>query len=67
MACHETKFCPRCQQPFECKLGNISECHCSSVFLTPENRRLMGELYTDCLCAACLKELAGLPLSDQPE
>jgi hypothetical protein len=55
MCLHETKVCGRCQSPFECKVGNISQCHCSGVRLTDEERAYLSAHYTGCLCAPCLQ------------
>ncbi|RYY54062.1 MAG: hypothetical protein EOO09_15765 [Chitinophagaceae bacterium] len=57
MACHETKYCPRCKSPFECKVGSISECQCNVVKLDEAQRREIAANYSDCLCASCLVEL----------
>lgn len=54
---HENKPCPRCNQTFECKVGNIAECQCSSVTLSYEERVFIEGKYTDCLCAECLQTL----------
>ncbi|MCC9135741.1 cysteine-rich CWC family protein [Pontibacter silvestris] len=54
---HESKICPRCSQPFECKVGSILICQCSSVRLNDEERYHLSKLYTDCLCASCIKEV----------
>ncbi len=54
---HEDKTCPRCQQPFECKVGSILLCQCSSVSLSEAERAFLGKHYTDCLCTGCIKEL----------
>ena len=51
---HENKPCPRCGQLFECKVGDVSNCHCSSITLTVEERAFIEEKYTDCLCQTCL-------------
>ncbi|MFT2009759.1 cysteine-rich CWC family protein [Pontibacter sp. 13R65] len=54
---HEDKTCPRCQQPFECKVGSILLCQCSTVRLTEAERQYLNTRYSDCLCATCMKEL----------
>lgn len=54
---HEKKHCPRCQGGFECKVGSIQLCQCSTVRLTQEERDYISTRYADCLCAACLKEM----------
>lgn len=51
---HEKKACPRCSIYFECKVGSILLCQCSSVSLTEEESDFMREQYTDCLCADCM-------------
>lgn len=55
MCLHETKVCGRCQSPFECKVGNITQCHCSNIRLTDEERTHLTSHYTDCLCGPCLQ------------
>jgi hypothetical protein len=57
MPLHENKTCPRCQQPFECKVGDISHCQCSGLVLTPEEKIFLEARYNDCLCINCLREL----------
>ena len=54
MCTHETKFCPRCKTPFECKVGSILLCQCSTVKLTEEEKDFIGAAYSDCLCASCM-------------
>ncbi|WP_084490307.1 cysteine-rich CWC family protein [Niabella ginsenosidivorans] len=57
MCKHEQKYCPRCEQPFECKVGSILLCQCSSVILTDAERDFITGLYEDCLCARCLADM----------
>ena len=57
MPFHETKACPRCSAPFQCKVGAISHCDCSSVTLTLEEQAFIEGKYNDCLCLNCLKDL----------
>ncbi|OJJ19914.1 hypothetical protein BKI52_15665 [marine bacterium AO1-C] len=54
---HEDKHCPRCQTLFECKVGSINLCQCTTVTLTPEERAYIAKLYDDCLCANCMRAL----------
>jgi hypothetical protein len=54
MCLHETKSCGRCNSSFECKVGNIAQCHCSGITLTGEERQFIAGHYTDCLCGDCL-------------
>ncbi|MAC04070.1 MAG: hypothetical protein CL671_05660 [Balneola sp.] len=49
--------CPRCKKGFECKANSISECQCSTVTLTEENRAFISNKFEDCLCVECLKEI----------
>jgi Cysteine-rich CWC len=62
MCQHETKNCPRCDIPFECKPGNITHCQCYSIVFNPEEKAFIEQRYNDCLCKACL-----LQLKDQVE
>lgn len=54
---HETKSCPRCQTPFECKSGSIDLCQCRRVSLTDDVHKFINDAFADCLCASCLGEL----------
>lgn len=54
---HEPKICPRCAQLFECKVGDIANCQCSSIALTLAERSFIEDRNTDCLCSNCLKDL----------
>ncbi len=57
MCKHETKSCPRCKQPFECKPGNITQCQCYGITLTGEQKIYIEQRYSDCLCRNCLEYL----------
>lgn len=57
MPLHEEKACPRCQQSFQCKVGDIANCQCSRLQLTHEERVHIEQKYNDCLCIRCLHEL----------
>jgi hypothetical protein len=54
MCQHETKHCGRCNTPFECKVGNISQCQCSGIQLTDDAKTFISANYSDCLCRNCL-------------
>ncbi|MGG9971105.1 cysteine-rich CWC family protein [Ferruginibacter sp. SUN002] len=54
MCQHEKKICPKCNISFECKVGNISQCQCTAVVLSVEERNYIQSVYSDCLCANCL-------------
>lgn len=54
---HEDKYCPRCSQLFECKVGNIVQCHCYGMILSDEEKNEITKNYNDCLCNSCLTAL----------
>lgn len=54
---HEIKICKRCDQSFECKVGNITQCDCFKLDLT--NIKDVSHIkYDDCICCNCLMELS---------
>lgn len=54
---HEPKACPRCGGLFECKPGDVANCQCAGVELTRGDIECIGEMFGDCLCVGCLREL----------
>lgn len=54
---HEKKYCPKCGQPFTCKVGDVANCQCSMVSLTPEASAFLAGNYDDCLCQSCLRQI----------
>jgi len=54
MCRHEIKQCPRCKNDFECKTNNVLQCQCAGISLTENQRTLIANQYSDCLCADCL-------------
>ncbi len=55
---HELKYCPRCGNKFECKLGDIINCQCSNVALTEASSVfLRSTFYDDCLCNKCMIDI----------
>ncbi|MBK8611266.1 MAG: cysteine-rich CWC family protein [Chitinophagaceae bacterium] len=54
MTKHETKNCERCNSGFECRAGSITQCQCTGISLTAEERAYVGAKYNDCLCINCL-------------
>ncbi|MEM9897469.1 MAG: cysteine-rich CWC family protein [Bacteroidota bacterium] len=54
---HEITPCPRCGKTFECKVGSILLCQCTTVELNQEERDYINEWFDDCLCASCMKDL----------
>jgi hypothetical protein len=57
MPLHELKICPRCNQEFDCKVGDISRCKCSDIRLTLEVQSFIDAKYQDCVCVDCLQKL----------
>jgi len=55
MCRHEIKQCPRCKSDFECKVNSVLKCQCADISLTEEQRNVIAEQYSDCLCADCLQ------------
>jgi len=54
---HEIKTCPRCNNGFECKAGDVSHCQCNCIELNIEERCFIEDRYADCLCVSCLLQL----------
>lgn len=57
MSNHEPKKCPRCNQSFDCKPGNITQCQCYGITIKPELKTFLEQRYNDCLCNNCLRYL----------
>ena len=57
MCKHEEKHCPRCNTPFECKVGSIMLCQCAPIKLSQEERDYLQSQYDDCLCASCMQAM----------
>ena len=51
---HENKKCPRCNNTFECKVGNVLECQCDQILLSYDEKTYIENMYMDCLCIDCL-------------
>lgn len=54
---HEVKNCPLCKETFECKVGSIILCQCTTVVLNEKERIYMNGLFDDCLCSKCMKDI----------
>jgi hypothetical protein len=54
---HEIKICERCASAFECKVGSVNNCQCSTVRLSEGMRDFLAQAHFDCLCKNCLTEL----------
>ncbi|MBX2932186.1 MAG: cysteine-rich CWC family protein [Chitinophagaceae bacterium] len=53
----EIKICFRCKNSFECKVGSITECQCTQIQLSIEERAYIDNKYEDCICINCLYQL----------
>ena len=50
------KVCPRCGAPFVCRHDAL--CQCVGIELNEKARTFLRTHYSDCLCRACLLEVA---------
>jgi len=50
------KRCSKCGLPFDC--GGLFGCWCWRVKLDAEARATLRQQYADCLCPACLEQIA---------
>jgi hypothetical protein len=57
MSNHEIKYCPSCNQQFECKVGSINLCQCTTIQLTEPEKQFIEEKFDDCLCVNCLQKI----------
>jgi len=57
MCKHEAKKCPRCNNAFECRVGDITHCQCYGIAFTAEEKAFIEDRYNECLCRSCLLEL----------
>jgi hypothetical protein len=57
MPTHEAKPCPRCGHLFACRVGSITQCDCTRIQLSVEEKAFIAERYNECLCLACLTDL----------
>lgn len=54
---HEEKYCPKCNNIFTCKMGDIANCQCNTVVLSDQMREFLATTYFDCLCKDCLAKI----------
>lgn len=52
------KVCFNCKKIFECKADDIENCLCNTIQLNTNAIDFIKNKFDDCLCVACLKELA---------
>jgi hypothetical protein len=57
MCKHDEMACPRCEIPFECRIGDISNCQCTGIAFSIEEKAFIEDRYQGCLCRECLLEL----------
>lgn len=63
---HEQKYCPRCNAPFVCKMGDIGNCQCGTVVLSEEATAFLSKTYFDCLCKDCLLHINQITKAARP-
>ena len=51
------KKCPRCGNKFECKPDDIFSCECVDVYIPPNLSFQIDSMYSECICAKCLREM----------
>ncbi|MBP1676829.1 MAG: Cysteine-rich [Bacteroidetes bacterium] len=56
------KRCARCEKMFVCT-GDVN-CWCSTTFVAPKVSNYISDLYDDCICEDCIKELTKKMISD---
>jgi len=54
---HEIMVCKRCNSRFECKVGDVNNCQCSTISLNDVTRKYLDNTFYGCLCAKCLVEV----------
>lgn len=57
---HVKKYCPRCNELFECKADSILLCQCSKIKLNEKEQSYLQNNYTDCLCLKCITEIQSI-------
>ena len=54
---HEEKYCPKCNQKFICKVGDIAKCQCNAVEISDATKTFLAATFYDCLCKNCLEKI----------
>lgn len=49
--------CQRCKQSFVCNAVDIKNCDCTKIQLTAEETIYISNLFSNCICNACLLHL----------
>jgi hypothetical protein len=60
----EENTCPCCGEGFRCQPGNIAQCECFGIKLSPEQRQELDERFGECVCRKCLSVEAWLKVSE---
>lgn len=55
---HEEKYCPKCNEVFVCKVGDIANCQCNAIVLSEFTQQFLAKTNFDCLCVNCLKKIS---------
>jgi Cysteine-rich CWC len=56
-----TDRCPRCGAGFHCGARDCPPCACTTLRLDAATLAALRAQFTDCLCLACLEQLAAAP------
>lgn len=54
---HEEKYCPKCNNAFICRMGDITNCQCNTVEISEATNNFLSHTYFDCLCKDCLVKI----------
>lgn len=52
------KQCERCESTFQCTLNG--SCWCTTTHLNEKEKDYIMDLYDDCLCENCIKEIKAM-------
>lgn len=61
---HETKICLKCNNSFECKLGDATNCQCN-IDIRKDTKEFLCKTNFDCLCANCLVHFNNLIIASK--
>ncbi|MEO6819695.1 MAG: cysteine-rich CWC family protein [Ginsengibacter sp.] len=54
---HEEKYCPKCNNTFTCKMGDIANCQCNAIQISENTTQFLENAFYDCLCKSCLQKI----------